>query len=269
MQKQDLKPVDSFPEGFFFIRCNQQKMAVDVNGGGMTNDATIIIWPQKMVDSINQLWMHEDGFLINKKSGLVIDIRGGEIKKDKLLIQYVRKPGLAHNQRWEYKDGFIFPQAAPHLVIDIRGGDFKETNGLFLNTKDIHSKTQQWLIEPFENEKSKNELALLRPAPNNRTSSFARPEDLCDNYRTVYIEKNQNPSVIEMTGAAAFKAIKDYIAHQKEIQQPILSPIARHSIQQLAGNEMQKLCQGQQNIRDHLHAAEQSALNYFAREYEE
>lgn len=51
---------------------------------------------------------------------VVIDIRGGDIKKDKLLIQYARKPGLAHNQRWKYKDGFIFPQAAPHLVIDIR-----------------------------------------------------------------------------------------------------------------------------------------------------
>jgi hypothetical protein len=51
---------------------------------------------------------------------VVVDIRGGDIKKDKLLIQYARKPGLAHNQRWKYKDGFIFPQAAPHLVIDIR-----------------------------------------------------------------------------------------------------------------------------------------------------
>lgn len=64
--------------------------------------------------------MHEDGFLINKKSGLVVDIRGGDIKKDKLLIQYARKPGLAYNQRWKYQDGYIFPEAAPHLVVDIR-----------------------------------------------------------------------------------------------------------------------------------------------------
>lgn len=36
MRKQDLKAVDSFPDGFFFMRCKQQEMAVDVNGGGMT-----------------------------------------------------------------------------------------------------------------------------------------------------------------------------------------------------------------------------------------
>ncbi|ORZ08604.1 hypothetical protein BCR42DRAFT_424508 [Absidia repens] len=268
MRKKELASVDAFPDGFFFMRCKQQSMAVDVNGGAMTNDATMIIWPQKLVDSINQLWMHEDGFLINKKSGLVIDIRGGDIKKDKLLIQYARKPGLAHNQRWKYKDGFIFPQAAPHLVVDIRGGDYKETNGLFLNSKDINSRTQQWLIQPFENEKSKDELSLLRPSPHIRTSSFARPEELCDSYRMVYIEKKQDPSLNELTGAAAFKALKDYIARQKESQQPILTPNARDSIQQLARNEIQILCQGQHEIRQLIHAAEQSALSYFAREYE-
>ena len=44
----------------------------------------------------------------------------GDLKKDKSLIQYARKAGLAANQRWEYRDGYIFPQAAPHLVLDIR-----------------------------------------------------------------------------------------------------------------------------------------------------
>ncbi|KAI8335113.1 ricin B lectin domain-containing protein [Chlamydoabsidia padenii] len=268
MRKQDLKAVDDFPDGFFFIRCKEKDMTIDVNNGGMLNDATMIIWPQKMVDSINQLWMHEEGFLINKKSGLVIDIRGGDIKKDKPLIQYARKPGLAHNQRWQYKDGFIFPQASPHLVIDIRGGDFKETNGLFLNTKNTSSKTQQWLIQPFENEKSKDELALLRPPPSNRTSCVARPEELCDFYRMVYIEKQQGLSNKEMTGAAAFKAIKDHIAHQKKIQQPIVTADARDIIQALARKEIQTLCR-QEEIQDLIQATEQSALNYFVREYEE
>ncbi|KAI8097361.1 uncharacterized protein BX664DRAFT_326199 [Halteromyces radiatus] len=269
MRTPELKAVDQFPDGFFFMRCKEKPMAVDVNGGAMTNDATMIIWPQKLIDSINQLWMHEDGFLINKKSGLVIDIRGGDIKKDKVLIQYARKPGLAHNQRWKYQDGFIFPQAAPHLVIDIRGGDFKETNVLFLNTKDINSKTQQWYIQPFENEKSQDELALLRPSPNLRTSSFPRPEELCDSYRIVYIENKQDPLENEMAGAAAFKAIKTYIAQQKEKQQPILTPSARDSIQQLAKTEVLSLSHGQQDTRGLIQAAEQAALSYFAREYEE
>lgn len=71
-----------------------------------------------------------------------------------------------------------------------------------------------------------------------RTSSFARPEELCDDYRMVYIEKKQGASVNELTGAAAFKAIKDYIGHQKETQQPIVGPHARGAIQQLARKEV-------------------------------
>ncbi|CAO3627412.1 unnamed protein product [Cunninghamella blakesleeana] len=258
--------VDSFPDGFFFIRCKEKEMAMDVNGGDMTNNANLIIWPQKMVDSINQLWMHEDGFLINKKSGLVVDIRGGDIKKDKLLIQYARKPGLAHNQKWKYQDGYIFPEAAPHLVIDIRGGDYKETNALFLNAKDKNSKTQQWYIQPFENEKSATDLALLRPSPSQRSSAFPRPEELCDFYRLVYIEKKQNPLENELAGAVAFKALKDFIQQQEQSNQPIVSSTSRESIQKFVRSEVEASNISSSN--DVRHIAEQAALSYFAREYE-
>ncbi|KAL0076230.1 carbohydrate-binding module family 13 protein [Phycomyces blakesleeanus] len=154
---------NDFSDGFFFIRSKDRPMAVDVNDGSMLNDAHIIIWPQKHTDSINQLWMHEDGFLLNKKSGLALDIRGGDIKKDKSLVQYARKSGLAYNQRWKYQDGFIFPAAAPHLSLDIRG-DHKEGSFIFLNTKMSGVSSQQWLVEPFENERSKQDLELLRPS---------------------------------------------------------------------------------------------------------
>ncbi|KAI7902031.1 uncharacterized protein BX663DRAFT_511503 [Cokeromyces recurvatus] len=50
-----MQEVSEFPDGFFFIRCEYQPYAIDVYGGSMTNDANIIIWPQKMVDSINQV----------------------------------------------------------------------------------------------------------------------------------------------------------------------------------------------------------------------
>lgn len=82
-----------------------------------------------------------------------------------MIIQYARKPGLAHNQRWSFRDGYISSTSAPHLVLDIRGGDYKNGNVVFLNTKNIHSQTQQWIIQPFHNEKSDQELALLRPSP--------------------------------------------------------------------------------------------------------
>ena len=89
----------------------------------------------------------------------------GDIKKDKTIIQYARKPGLAHNQRWKYEDGYIFPASAPNLVLDVRGGELKDAASIFLNTKIPGSATQQWLIQPFEDARSKQDLILLRPPP--------------------------------------------------------------------------------------------------------
>lgn len=181
--------------------------------------------------------MHEEGFLINKKSGLVIDIKGGGIEREKLIIQYARKPGLAQNQRWTYRDGYICSSSAPHLVLDIRGGEYKNGNNVYLNAKNLHSQTQQWIIQPFQNEKSNAELSLLRPSPRNvsllsrvaviilinviiiivqRTSTFPRQEELYDCYRLVYLESGKTVTPEELAGAAAFKGMKDYIEQVKK-----------------------------------------------------
>ncbi|KAJ8656887.1 hypothetical protein O0I10_007484 [Lichtheimia ornata] len=263
--------VNDFPEGFFFIRCKAKPMALDVYGGGMLNDFNIIIWPQKMVDSINQLWMHEDGFLINRKSGLVLDIRGGDIKRDKAIIQYARKPGLAHNQRWKYQDGFISSAASPHLVLDIRGGDHKEAAQVFLNHKDATSPTQQWLIQPFEDAKSKEDLALLRPPPlQKHLTDFPQPEDLCDYHRLVYHDHKPSPSPKQVAGAAAFEAMRIYLATQKEKDEPVVTPQARDTLQTLVREQIAALQDliSAQDRGEVLHTAEQAASGYFAREFE-
>ncbi|KAL0097107.1 carbohydrate-binding module family 13 protein [Phycomyces blakesleeanus] len=243
-------PVNKFPSGFFFIRCKAQPMAVDVNGGSMT------------------LWMHEDGFIINKKSGLVLDIRGGELKKDKLVIQYSRKPGLAQNQRWSYDDGFIFPTAAPHLVLDIKGGDYKETSGIYLNEKDTTIPTQRWLIEPFETPKSKEELALLRPSPLLHTNSFPRPEELFGFYRSFYREHRTDMTMEQIAGAIAFKAIKDYVELQKQNNESITNDDARQALNKLVAEEIVSNAEAVDNKRKLLQIAEQAAVNYYVREYD-
>ncbi|KAI9495355.1 ricin B lectin domain-containing protein [Zychaea mexicana] len=272
--------VDNFPEGFFFIRCKATDMALDVNDGGMLNDYTMIIWPQKMVDSINQLWMHEDGFLINRKSGLVLDIRGGDIKKDKAIIQYARKPGLAHNQRWQYKDGYIFPAASPNLVLDIRGGEYKDAASIFLNSRLPGSNTtQQWLIQPFQDTRSKQDLALLRPPPlQKHLTEFPQPEDLCDYHRQVYHENMPTSSSSysysgkQIAGAAAFEGIRRYLLAQKKKDEPIVTPQARETIQSLVAQQMaelkDKIPSDQQQPCELVRTAEQAAASYFAREYE-
>ncbi|KAI8881261.1 carbohydrate-binding module family 13 protein [Backusella circina FSU 941] len=264
-----MEQVDDFPSGFFFIRCKAKQMALDVHGGSMVNDSNIIIWPQKLVDSINQLWMHEEGFLINKKSGLVIDIRGG-IERDKLIIQYARKPGLATNQRWKYQDGFIFPAASPNLVLDIKNGEYKNGNNVFLNAKSLSSQSQQFIIQPFENEKSKAELALLRPSPLQRSSTFPRNDELYDCYRKVYLEPGTSVTADELAGAAVFKGIKDYV-DQARLSSPMIvaNDESRSQVIELAKKEVIRvLTEKQVGSNDLVHQALNAAESYFSREYE-
>ncbi|KAI9260809.1 ricin B lectin domain-containing protein [Sporodiniella umbellata] len=262
-----MEAVTDFPQGFFFIRCKAKAFSLDVNGGGMTNDTHLIIWPQKMVDSINQLWMHEDGFLINKKSGLVLDIRGG-IERDRVIIQYARKPGLAHNQRWKYEDGYIFIAANPSLVLDIKGGEYKNGSTVFLNARNPHSQTQQFLIQPFENEKSKEELALLRPPPNQRNSPFPRREELYECYRLVYLD-NKQVSPYELAGASAFKAMKDYVSEIKQANEAVVAnDDSRKAVSFLVEQETkQLLTQHQLYNQDLVTEAIKAADSYFSNEY--
>ncbi|CAO3666681.1 unnamed protein product [Rhizopus stolonifer] len=262
-----MEAVAEFPQGFFFIRCKAKAFSLDVNNGGMINDTHIIIWPQKMVDSINQLWMHEEGFLINKKSGLVLDIRGG-IERDKVIIQYARKPGLAHNQRWKYENGYIFIASNPNLVLDIKGGEYKNGSTVFLNVRNTHSQTQQFLIQPFENEKSKQELALLRPPPNQRNTLFPRREELYNCYRLVYLE-NKQVSPYQLAGASAFKAMKDYIAETKKANQHVVvNDESRKTVTNLVQQEVQQtLTQHQAYHQELVNEATKAADSYFSNEY--
>ncbi|ORY93194.1 ricin B lectin domain-containing protein [Syncephalastrum racemosum] len=115
-------------------------------------DANIIVWEQKGADdNDNQLWSYDDGFLTNKKSGMVLDIRGGDLKADKEIVQYDRKLTQTLNQRFGYRDGYIYMRADPRLVLDIKGDDTEKGAKVILyQRKSEDNDNQQWEIEPFE-----------------------------------------------------------------------------------------------------------------------
>ncbi|KAI8971739.1 hypothetical protein BDF20DRAFT_825577 [Mycotypha africana] len=238
-----METVSTFPQGFFFIRCKSQPLAIDVSNGSMTVRSFYIIG----------------------------------IERDKPIIQYARKPGLAHNQRWIYKEGFISPTTAPHLVLDIRNSEFKNGNTVFLNSKSVHSKTQQWIIQPFENEKSAAELALLRPSPLQRNSTFPRQDELYDCYRMVYLESAQSVTTEQLAGAAAFKVravgMKDYIQAYKQSHnnEPIVAnEQTRQELINYVRNEVIRSLDAKQiefHATDIIDSAANVAESYFSREY--
>ncbi|KAI9264547.1 hypothetical protein EDC94DRAFT_669719 [Helicostylum pulchrum] len=239
-----MEAVPNFPDGFFFIRCKHQPFAMDVNMGSMLVKYIITC--------------------------LVIDIKGGSIEREKLIIQYARKPGLAQNQRWTYRDGYICSSSAPHLVLDIRGGEYKNGNNIYLNAKNLHSQTQQWIIQPFQNEKSNAELSLLRPSPLQRTSTFPRQEELYDCYRLVYLEPGKTVTTEELAGAAAFKGMKDYIEQVKKDGPIVADETTRKNVVDHVQREVIQVLNSKQvngDINELVNSAKIVAESYFSREY--
>ncbi|KAI8341822.1 ricin B lectin domain-containing protein [Chlamydoabsidia padenii] len=143
--------MSGFPENtYFYIKTSTGENVVDVHEGSLEKGAHIIIWKQKTGDDCdNQLWIYNDGFLMNKKSSLVLDIDGGDLKVEKKVKQYDRKSTRAHNQRWGYRDGFIYSRADPRIVLDIKGGNEDEgTRVITYKRKAEENANQQWTIEP-------------------------------------------------------------------------------------------------------------------------
>lgn len=57
-----------------------------------------------------------------------------------------------------------------------------------------------------------------------RTSTFPRQEELYDCYRMVYLEPSQSITPEQLAGAAAFKAMKDFIEQYKQTHQsPVIA----------------------------------------------
>ncbi|KAI9274583.1 ricin B lectin domain-containing protein [Phascolomyces articulosus] len=144
-----------FPvEGYFYIKSQTSNLVLDIDDGKTDPGANLIVYSQKdhdAEDNDNQLWRYDDGFLTNKKSGLVLDVSGGDLKADKDIVQYGRKLTMTGNQRFGLRDGFIYARADPRLVLDIKGGESSEgTQVLLYKRKENDNDNQQWTIELHE-----------------------------------------------------------------------------------------------------------------------
>ncbi|OZJ04250.1 hypothetical protein BZG36_02484 [Bifiguratus adelaidae] len=139
-----------FPEGVFYIRSRKRGWVLDIEDGSLKSDANLIVWQQKKHGASNQLWVYDDGFLLNAKSGLALDVRGGRLQSNTPIIQYTPKENItiATNQLWDYHDGFIFPQAHSNLVLDIKGDSKLPGAKVILYDRKPHDNlNQQWELE--------------------------------------------------------------------------------------------------------------------------
>ncbi|CAO3695633.1 unnamed protein product [Umbelopsis ramanniana] len=255
----------AFPPGFFFIQSQRfPTLTIDVNDGSMTKDT----------DNVNQLWAYEDGFIVNKKSGLVMDIRGGEVKAGKSIIQYTRKGIMARNQEWRFVDGFICPISDERLCLDIESTNASPGTNVVLANRNMQRPGQKWdLVEHNPPQLALQHQMLLPLTPQERKAreqAEIRLSALADSHRLLYKEQAKEISEQQIAGAAAFEAIRLHIQECKKANQPIMSDQAGSSISALVSKEIERLSAEHSTGGDQK-AIERTAMvvadRYFSREY--
>ncbi|KAG2178577.1 hypothetical protein INT44_001730 [Umbelopsis vinacea] len=141
------------PRGPFYIRSQFNGRVIDVEGGSVNDNASIIVWDQKGTEAQNQLWEYRNGAFVNVNSGKVLDIKGGNIRADAHIIQYNQKPEYEteSNQRWEIDhEGYIHSTADPNLVLDIKGAEDKAGASVILYERRAGgvASNQRWELVP-------------------------------------------------------------------------------------------------------------------------
>ncbi|KAF8944696.1 hypothetical protein BGZ46_006209 [Entomortierella lignicola] len=135
--------MEGFPPGEFKIQLRYTDLVFDVREGSKDEGADIILWTERDDDDENQKWIHEDGQLRNKKSGLVLTAT--ELGANKIVNQ--RRSSSPDTQRYEFYDYTISAEAEDSLVLGINGA---KVNGapIALIPRDDDSDSQQWEIIP-------------------------------------------------------------------------------------------------------------------------
>ncbi|CDH57573.1 hypothetical protein RO3G_12634 [Lichtheimia corymbifera JMRC:FSU:9682] len=122
----------SFPIGYFYIISQMNGLVLGIRGD--QEAATIgskIVMVEKKEESPErdgQLWIHQDGFLTNKLTGLVLDINAAQsfiaifTGEKRLYLDSMKEKDAANDQRFgfEKEPGFIFQLSDPNMVVDIR-----------------------------------------------------------------------------------------------------------------------------------------------------
>lgn len=142
---------DAFPEGFFYIRNVHSGLVVDIEDGSTAAGARAIVWHRKSSSSANQLWKYDDGFLVNKNSGLVLEVvgyqGGGSIAPGTPVAQARRREKPENlNQLWAYNHEMLMPYD-PKVTLSARDGNFAAGTEVVVDTSQMGDLRQEWMFD--------------------------------------------------------------------------------------------------------------------------
>ncbi|WP_433272410.1 RICIN domain-containing protein [Actinosynnema sp. CS-041913] len=143
--------LNGFPEGYFFIRNVASGKVLDVKDNSKEAGASIILWGRKAGGYDNQLWKYDNGFLVNKNSGLCLEVQGVSgtgIPPGTAVVQAERRERPhSINQLWAYNYQHLMPYD-PKVSLWGENGDVNTPGTKAVVGIRIHHEiTQQWMFD--------------------------------------------------------------------------------------------------------------------------
>ncbi|KAF9100709.1 hypothetical protein BGX27_000276, partial [Mortierella sp. AM989] len=160
LEEAQITHYSEFPtEELFYIKSKASNLVLDIEHGFFRDHtkpgAFLELNNQKLYASAKkhallelQLWRFEDGYIINRRTGLVLDATQGASKPGTRLIQWTRKTEEKASQQWGVSNGFIHLKSQPNFVLDVDGDGSRDGARISLNErKDKKNLDQRWSFE--------------------------------------------------------------------------------------------------------------------------
>ncbi|KAG0043718.1 hypothetical protein BGZ83_011087, partial [Gryganskiella cystojenkinii] len=228
----------AFPnQTWFYIKSKASGLVLDIEHGFFRDHskpgAYIELNNQKLLASSKrhallelQLWKYQDGYIINRRTGLVLDVSQATLVSGTRVIQWTRKTEGKENQQWAVSNGFIHLKSNPNLVLDVDGDGTRD--GARVSIKERKEKKnldQRWSFEEVhftwlkaERDYTETDVELLKEY---ETTHLARVVE--HNIPPVdcwfYLKSGINDLVLELEHGRQIQHLKAgthvHLAHQK------------------------------------------------------
>ncbi|KAL7308905.1 hypothetical protein PS15m_011045 [Mucor circinelloides] len=262
----------AFPLGYFYIVSKMNDLVLDIRGDPekATISSKVVMATKKPVspERDGQLWIHQNGFLTNKLTGLVLDINKAEsfiaifTKECRLYLDKMKEQEAANDQRFGYdaEAGYIYALSDPDLVVDIRHEDINEDARVMIYKKKPleEAKNQLWTIEladpprkidSDDEDEDDGKRERMKAWFGNwkgwghKKREVLSEKELEEANKKVYKEKKPKASYELIAAAAAYEAVNVWEQKQKEDGKDVQHATAKKFIASYAAKELVKLLQ--------------------------
>ncbi|KAI8380322.1 hypothetical protein BD560DRAFT_387860 [Blakeslea trispora] len=265
-------PEETFPLGYFYIVSQMNGLVLDIRDPENATVRSKIVMENKKPlspERDSQLWIHQDGFLTNKASGLVLDINRSEsfmaifTRENRLYLDQMKDAETADDQRFGYdsENGYIYALSDPDIVFDIYHKEETEDARVVVHKRKPveEAQNQLWTIEladpprridPEDEEEDDGKRERFKAWFGNwkgwhhsKKSEVLAESDLEEANQKVYHEKKHSATYELIAAAVAYQAVKMWEKKQEEEGNEVQHGTAKKLVAAFAAKELVKILQ--------------------------